>query len=262
MEEKECYLCGHKTAKIELMPDNNAWEIVKCKNCFNYHIHLSVIEQFFEKEDEKEINKRRRLNSVYNFLLNKPFGSNNHDYKFFYEDETKNNQTHDPTHVNVASLLDEMPKTTKEKLKKVLNNLFTKYNEGEDIEAKNLDLGLMLIEQKKELQSILTYFADNDYIRITMLSADNIVRFKLTIKAKIFLEEGENMQINNKQITNITNNDNSININNSTIKKATIGTNDITTQKETIINTNVDVKVENKQKKNLFEKFLALFKRK
>ncbi|MGN1208077.1 MAG: hypothetical protein ACI4TI_01260 [Christensenellales bacterium] len=253
-----CPLCGHNNVKIEDHQDGFDWYKVSCNNCFTFIIHESIFTQIADLDKEKEKNKRKRLNCIYNFLLKNPRYNKYYYYKFFYEEETKLLSTNDPVKINIASIIDTMPTKTKDKMRIVLNNLIEKYSIGNDIQTEKLDLGLMLIEEENEMQSIVKYFFDEGLIAPTMISAGEITKFRLTMNAKIYLEEGDNMENSkNTNITNITNTtDNSIHISEvKNIKKSNIGQNKTKSEKEIKVETNIETNVAKENRKGLFHWF-------
>lgn len=260
MEELEiCPLCGHKTAKIQGTLEGYSWSDVRCKNCFSYHIHQSVLFQI-KDGDKKEVNKRKRLNCVYNFLMEKPLFNNVYLYQFFYEDETKYMDTSDPRRVNVASLMESLPSKTIDRINFTLKNLISKYDIGNTIDVSEIDSGLVLIDNERELQEFLIYYQGIDLIKILEKQGDTIKKFSLSIKSKIYLEDGEKLnEIKQTLVTNITNNDNSISIGDvKNLKKSNIGQNKVVTEKETKVNSALELNVgkENKKvaRKSFFKK--------
>ncbi len=251
MEDFEnCPLCGHKTASILGTQEGFNWSDVRCKNCFDYVIHQSVLFQISDG-DKKEINKRKRLNCVYKFLMEKPLFNNSYLYQFFYEEQTKNMETSDPRRVNVASLMENLPSKTIDRINFTLKNLIVKYDIGNTVDVSEIDFGLVLIDNERELQEFLTYYQGKDLIRILEMKDDKIKKFSLNIKSKIYLEDGEKLNEEKQTlITNITNNDNSISIGDvKNLKKSNIGQNKVVTEKETKVNTALELNVGKENKK-------------
>lgn len=264
MEElKRCPICGKNQAVIEGLPEGYGWNIVRCKNCFTFHVHESVNFQIKDKGEEISINKRKRYNAIYQFLLKNKVYNGYYYYKFFYEEETKDKPTKEPVYINVAKLLDDYPKNTKDKINAIIKNLINKYNIGEIIKVNEIDKGLLYYEPKDDIQSILEYLKNYNLIDIISSNRYDIAEFKLNLNAKIFMEEGGKLNMKEQKIENITNtttinnNDNSTNIfNTGKINKSNIGENKIFTNKtnENQINTTLAKEVKGNWLTKLFKK--------
>ena len=98
-----CPLCGKRTAKIE-GAEGLGWDIVRCNNCFTCHVHESIDFQIKDKGKDIELNKRKRYNCIYQYLLNNSLYNGHYYFKFFYEDNEKGQKTNQPIFVNVTRL--------------------------------------------------------------------------------------------------------------------------------------------------------------
>ena len=248
-----CPLCGHSTATMEASQDGFSWYIIRCKNCYTFHIHESVFTQITDSDTTRDVNQRKRLNCIYDFLLKHPVYRGFYYYQFFYEIETKDVKPDKEVRVNIASIINEMPTKTKDKLKAGLKNLIDKYGIGNEIKTDMIDDGLVLVEEKNDKQSFLEFYSSHNLIDKLDVSEGKIKSFKLTLNAKMYLEEEGIMETpQNTNVTNIT--DNSIHIGDvKNIKKSNIGQNDIKTDKE--INSNIETNIVRERKNGLFSWF-------
>ena len=264
MEELEvCPICGKKQATIEGLPDGIGWNIVRCKNCFTFHFHESIYYQIKDKDKEITINRRKRFNAIYQFLLKNKVYNGYYYYKFFYEEETKNQPTKEPIYVNVAKLLDDYPKNTIDKIGAIIKNLIYKYDIGEFIKVSEIDKGLLYYEPKDDIQSILSYLKSNNLIDVVSSNKYEIMEFKLNLNAKIYIEKGCELNMKEQNIQNITNNmtinnnDNSTNVFNAgKINKSNIGENKVSSNKtnENQINTTIAKEVKGNWLTKIFKK--------
>jgi len=258
-----CPLCGHRSATIEGLPDGYGWNIIRCNNCFTCHIHESIVYQFSDKGNDIEINKRKRYNCIYQFLLSNPT-LRGYYFKFFYEESEINNPTSNELYVNVAKLFDNMPKTTKEKVYHVVKGMLEKYGLNKKVNVADLDLGLMLHEVDGDKESLISYLHDNNLITATTIASGEVTSFKMNLNSKLYLEDGDMMDKQQINQTNVTNNynDNSITVTaGKNINKTIIGSNETSANKQTQtqIQTNVETNIV-KEKKGCW--LSRLFKKK
>ncbi|MGN0961364.1 MAG: hypothetical protein ACI4PF_04105, partial [Christensenellales bacterium] len=218
--------------------------------------------QISDTENNATINKRKRFNCIYQSLLKSP-DYNKYYYKFFYEEETKDQPTKEPIYINVAKLIKNYPNNTIDKINAITKNLIFKYNIGEVIKTSEIDKGLLYYEPKDDIQSILSYLKSNNLIDVISSNKYEIMEFKLNLNAKIYIEKGCELNMKEQNIQNITNNttinhnDNSTNVFNAgKINKSNIGENKISSNKtsENQVNTTIAKEVKGNWLTKLFKK--------
>ncbi|MDR3021567.1 MAG: hypothetical protein LBU60_02675 [Clostridiales bacterium] len=215
-EVKKCNLCGYEKANKQWLSLGFDWNKYCCDKCgFNYVLHNSVEEidkpekyknknSFTNSEmsefcklmdvenpkNKKEI--RKRYNAIYNFLSDEPYYNGNYFWKFYYQNS---DEVSEKPHINVKQLLDNYPKTSEEKTKKVLTNIVSKFPFGKSFVLNDLNTGMMFCETEScddEIMAWINDFVTNKYLNCANGDITYGHKYSITRAGLSFLE-GEKM---------------------------------------------------------------------